>query len=89
LRPGAAVAIAVFGWAGCSTKLPDPPPPAQTQELPLAPPGARGARAATLNAPALPTAPLWNEPEEAAPEEPPARDAGAPIQTEGDGGVAL
>ena len=73
----------------CETKLPDPPPAARAQELPLAPPGARGARAASLDPPAMPREPLFEVPEESL-EEDEAPDSAplSPPEAE-DAGVAL
>jgi len=72
----------------CETKLPDPPPAARNQELPLAPPGARGAHAASLDPPAVPAEPIFEDPEEPLEETEP--DAAPVPQSEApDAGVAL
>jgi len=82
------VPLALLVTASCTAKLPDPPVVAQSQELPLAPPGARGAHAGTLDPAPLPKAKLWDDPEEPA-EEAPAADGGATESDPDGGGVTL
>jgi hypothetical protein len=84
---------AFFGlllFGACETKLPDPPPIARSQELPLAPPGARGARAGSLDPPAIPTEPMFSDPlDESLEEAEPADAAPDPEPEAPDAGVAL
>jgi hypothetical protein len=80
-----------FLFGACDTKLPDPPPAARAQDLPLAPPGARGARAATLDPPVMPAEPLFEAPPDETLEEDDGDDAApaAPPSEAQDSGVAL
>jgi hypothetical protein len=64
---------------GCSRRLADPPPPAASSELPTAPPGAIGARAASLH-PSPPTRTLPAFPETEDEED----EADAGFETPGD-----
>jgi hypothetical protein len=81
------VPIALFLFAACATKLPDPPPAAQSHELPLAPPGARGARAGSLDPPMAPT--FQESPDEALEESTPEDAAPATPPGPEDAGVTL
>ncbi len=71
---------------GCPSQTSEPPPPLATYELPVAPPGARGARAAgTDAAPPAPSEGELNEPGTADPEpdpdpDPEPDDAGSAAQ---------
>jgi hypothetical protein len=77
-------------FGACEAKLPDPPPAAKAQELPLAPPGARGARTANLDPPVVPAEPLFPPDEETEGDES-GGDAGPTMPPTGtqDSGVAL
>jgi hypothetical protein len=91
LRRSCVWGFLLFG--ACEAKLPDPPPAAKAQELPLAPPGARGARSANLDPPVMPAEPLFEvPPDEEAEEDEGGGDAGPttmpPSETQ-DSGVAL
>lgn len=81
----------LFLFGACGTKLPDPPPAARAQELPLAPPGARGARAASLDPPVMPAEPLFEAPPDETLEEDDGADAAPAAQPSEaqDSGVAL
>ena len=82
-QPAVVALLCVIG--GCSKKLVDPPPPVTSMELLIAPPGALGARAATLSP--LP-APTIAAPETTDPDLEPELDAGVPGTNDG-AGVAL
>ena len=85
-----AVIVGLSLLAACEAKLPDPPPVARAQELPLAPPGARGARAASLDPPAMPDDPIFDvPPDEALEQSEPDDAAPAPQSGVRDAGVAL
>ena len=83
----ASTAIA-FALTSCHSRSSEPPPPPATFELPVAPPGARGARAAgTDAAPPAPSEGELNEPGTAEPDpepdpepEPEPDDAGSAAQ---------
>ncbi|MET0793979.1 MAG: hypothetical protein ABW061_20835 [Polyangiaceae bacterium] len=81
----AAVGFA-FGLAGCHSQASEPPPPPATFDLAVAPPGARGARAAgTDAAPPAPSEGELSDPGSPDPEpepesEPEEEDAGSAAQ---------
>ena len=86
--------LLVFGLAGCRSQVVEPAPPPARYELVIAPPGARGARAAgTDAAPAPPSEVGAAEPDEPG-ESDDETDGGAetdadPSAPDSDGGVAL
>ena len=79
-----ALAAAWLALPACHSQAADPPPPPASYELAVAPPGARGARAAgTDAAPAPPTEGEIAEPGAEVPDEPEPEDDGGAAQ---DGG---
>ena len=81
--------------AGCRSPAPDPAPPAASYELAVAPPGARGARAAgTDAAPPAPSEGVLHVPgsddeDEAEPEDDAGAEGDAGLAADAAGGVAL
>ena len=81
--------------AACRSPAPDPAPPAASYELAVAPPGARGARAAgTDAAPPAPSEGVLHVPgsddeDEAEPEEDAGAETDAGLAPDAAGGVAL
>lgn len=81
-RAACAATFVLVAFAGCRSQPAEPPPPTASFDLAVAPPGARGARAAgTDAAPPTPSEGELGDPGAAEPEpepEPEEEDAGGP-----------